>query len=56
MTYSNASPFVEAQAILAAQEADTAELDRLVREMLPGERAKLAVAALRLLDALGFPR
>jgi hypothetical protein len=54
--YSNVSPFVEAQAIIAAQEGDIAELDRLVAGMLPGERVELAVASFRLLDALGVPR
>lgn len=54
--YSNVSPFVEAQAVIAAQEGDIAELDRLVGEMLPGERSALAVACFRLLDALGVPR
>ena len=43
--YSQASPFVECQAILAAQEKDLSELGRLLREMLPGERTRLVDAA-----------
>lgn len=50
--YSDTSPFVECQAILAAQEADTAELDRLVAAMLPGERQQLADGCHRLINAI----
>lgn len=46
--YSSASPFMECQAILAAQENDVEELDRLLGRMLPNERARLADAAARL--------
>lgn len=53
--YSDASAFVECQAILAAQEADYAELYRLVGDMLPGERAKLVTACERLADVATNP-
>lgn len=46
--YSHASPFSECQAILAAIEDDTDELDRLLGSMLPGELASIVLGAERL--------
>jgi hypothetical protein len=40
--------FQETEAILAAQEGDMAEVERIVREMPPGERQALFNAASRL--------
>lgn len=40
--YSNASPFVEAQLMLAAGENDTAEMERLVGDMLDGELDRIS--------------
>lgn len=40
--------YVETEAILAAQEADTETLEALVTDMLPGERRRLAEACKRL--------
>lgn len=44
--------FLEANAILAAQEQDWEELDRTIRLMYPGERLALRHAAVRLARAL----
>ena len=42
------TPFLEANAILAMQEGDLAEVRRIVGELLPGERLTLAAAAANL--------
>lgn len=44
--------FLECQAILAAQDGDDDELDRIYAELQPGERAELARAADRLADRM----
>lgn len=48
-------PFVECQVILAAQEADLAEVDRLLATMLPHERQLLADGCQRLIDTINHP-
>lgn len=52
-TQSNASgptPFIESNALLAMQAGDLEEVRRLIADMLPGERAELAAAAMNLAD------
>lgn len=44
--------FVESEAILAAQEGDVASVQRIVEDMLPGERANLRTACERLIDII----
>lgn len=44
------TPFLEANAILAMQEGDLAEVRRIVAELLPGERRMLAQAAASLAE------
>ncbi|HET9889693.1 MAG TPA: hypothetical protein VFQ42_04260 [Mycobacterium sp.] len=51
--YTDASPFLECQAILAAQEDDTEALTEILRKMLPGELDFLQSAADRLDRACG---
>lgn len=48
------TPYVESEAILAAQEADLAEVQRLVKDMLPGERRALFAACERLMDVINW--
>lgn len=51
--YADASPFLECQAILAAQENDAEALSEILRKMLPGEVRQLQFAADRLDRACG---
>ena len=44
--------YVESEAILAAQAEDHDEVERIVAEMLPGERRALSAACYRVLDYL----
>lgn len=44
--------YVETEALLAAQEGDLAEVQRLVQEMLPGERRELHIACERLMSTI----
>ena len=46
------TPFVESEAILAAQQYDNDTLFRLVEDMLPNERASLRGACRRLMGAI----
>lgn len=50
--YSDASPFVEGQAIIAAQERDDEELRKILEQMLPGEKWRLSQAANYLFQAI----
>lgn len=51
--YTDASPFLECQAILAAQEDNGEALTEILRKMLPGEVYALQSAADRLDRACG---
>lgn len=44
------TPFLEANAILAMQEGDLAEVRRIISELLPSERRTLAAAAANLAE------
>lgn len=50
--YAEVGPFVEAKAIVAAQEADLDYLNPLIQRMLPNERIRLAQACILLGHAL----
>ncbi|WP_188187549.1 hypothetical protein [Nonomuraea sp. SYSU D8015] len=60
MSYSSAgpnyTPYLEANAILAAQENDREEVRRILREMLPGERERLADACDVLRNQIEYMR
>lgn len=49
--YTDASPFLECQAILAAQERDSEGLRAVLRKMLPGELHQLRLAGSYLIGA-----
>lgn len=48
----NPTPFIEANVVLAAQENEITEVDRLLGELLPNERRSLYAACERVLDRL----